>query len=67
MGILRIVLTVIMIVASVILSEVAVVSGLQVAQSQSYGPEARGGICRAAICTFPTCCPTRNWCRAWAR
>ena len=38
-----------MIVASVILSEVAVVSGLQVAQSQSYGPEARGGICRAEV------------------
>lgn len=37
------------IVASVILAEAAVVSGLQVTQSQSYGSEVRGGICRAEV------------------
>ena len=35
------------ILASVILAEAAVQSGKYTAQSQSYGPEARGGACRA--------------------
>ena len=35
------------ILASVILAEAAVESGLSVVQSQSYGPEARGGVCKA--------------------
>ena len=36
-----------MILASVILAEAAVQSGKYTAQSQSYGPEARGGACKA--------------------
>ena len=35
------------ILASVILAEAAVQSGKYTAQSQSYGPEARGGACKA--------------------
>ena len=35
------------ILASVILAEAAVLAGKYTAQSQSYGPEARGGSCRA--------------------
>ena len=35
------------ILASVILAEAAVIDGLQVVQSQAYGPEARGGVSRA--------------------
>ena len=35
------------ILASVILAEAAVIAGKYTAQSQSYGPEARGGLCKA--------------------
>ncbi len=35
------------ILASVILAEAAVIAGKHTAQSQSYGPEARGGSCKA--------------------
>ena len=35
------------ILASVILAEAAVIAGNYTAQSQSYGPEARGGSCKA--------------------
>ena len=35
------------ILASVILAEAAVIAGKYTAQSQSYGPEARGGACKA--------------------
>lgn len=35
------------ILASVILAEAAVAAGLEAVQSQSYGPEARGGMCKA--------------------
>ena len=35
------------ILASVILAEAAVIAGKYTAQSQAYGPEARGGSCRA--------------------
>lgn len=35
------------ILASVILAEAAVIAGKYAAQSQSYGPEARGGSCKA--------------------
>ena len=37
------------ILASVILAEAAVNAGQYVAQSQSYGPEARGGACRGEV------------------
>ena len=37
------------ILATVILAEAAVLSGLEAAQSQSYGPEARGGSCKAEV------------------
>lgn len=37
------------ILASIILAEAAVISGLHAAQSQSYGPEARGGLCKAEV------------------
>ena len=37
------------ILASIILAEVAVNSGYNVVQTQSYGPEARGGACRAEL------------------
>ena len=35
------------ILATVILAEAAIISGKHTAQSQSYGPEARGGSCKA--------------------
>ncbi len=35
------------ILASVIVAEAAVAAGLEAVQSQSYGPEARGGMCKA--------------------
>ena len=35
------------ILASVIVAEAAVAAGLQTVQSQAYGPEARGGMCKA--------------------
>lgn len=35
------------ILASVILADAAVIAGKNAAQSQSYGPEARGGVCKA--------------------
>lgn len=35
------------ILASVIIAEAAVVGGLKTVQSQAYGPEARGGVCKA--------------------
>ena len=35
------------ILISVILAEAAVIAGKQAVQSQSYGPEARGGLCKA--------------------
>lgn len=37
------------ILASVILAEAAILSGREAAQSQSYGPEARGGSCKAEV------------------
>ncbi len=37
------------ILASVIIAEAALLSGMNVAQSQSYGPEARGGSCKAEV------------------
>lgn len=37
------------ILASVIVAEAALLDGLHVAQSQSYGPEARGGSCKAEV------------------
>ena len=43
------------ILASIILAETALMAGWNVAQTQSYGPEARGGKCRAevVICDGP--------------
>jgi 2-oxoglutarate ferredoxin oxidoreductase subunit gamma len=38
-----------LILAAVILAEAAVVSGKEVVQTQSYGPEARGGASQAAV------------------
>lgn len=35
------------ILASVIFAEAAVISGINAVQSQAYGPEARGGMCKA--------------------
>ncbi len=37
------------ILATVILAEAAVIAGKETAQSQSYGPEARGGACKAEV------------------
>lgn len=37
------------ILATVILAEAAVLAGKEEAQSQSYGPEARGGSCKAEV------------------
>lgn len=37
------------ILATVILAEAAVIAGKHTAQSQSYGPEARGGSCKAEV------------------
>ncbi len=41
------------ILASVIIAEAALLSGMKVAQSQSYGPEARGGSCKAEVVISP--------------
>ncbi len=41
------------ILASVIIAEAALLSGMNVAQSQSYGPEARGGSCKAEVVVSP--------------
>lgn len=38
-----------LILASIILAEAALSVGRHVAQSQSYGPEARGGLCKAEV------------------
>jgi len=38
-----------MILASVLLAEAALKDGKEVVQTQSYGPEARGGACRAEV------------------
>lgn len=38
-----------MILSSVILAEAAVLAGKHAAQSQAYGPEARGGACKAEV------------------
>lgn len=37
------------ILATVILAEAAIIAGKNTAQSQSYGPEARGGSCKAEV------------------
>ena len=37
------------ILCSIILAEAAFLTGYEVAQSQSYGPEARGGLCQAEL------------------
>ena len=37
------------ILCSIILAEAAFLAGYEVAQSQSYGPEARGGLCQAEL------------------
>ena len=37
------------ILCSIILAEAAFLAGYKVAQSQSYGPEARGGLCQAEL------------------
>ena len=37
------------ILCSIVLAEAAFLAGRNVAQSQSYGPEARGGLCRAEL------------------
>ena len=37
------------ILATAILAEAAVIAGKNTAQSQSYGPEARGGSCKAEV------------------
>ena len=37
------------ILASVILTEAALIAGFNGVQSQSYGPEARGGVCKAEV------------------
>ncbi len=37
------------ILCSIVLAEAAFLAGRQVAQSQSYGPEARGGLCNAEL------------------
>ena len=37
------------ILATIILAEAAVIAGKNTAQSQSYGPEARGGMCKAEV------------------
>jgi len=41
------------ILASIILAEAAVLSDLQAVQSQAYGPEARGGSCKAETIVSP--------------
>ena len=42
------------ILASVILAEAAVIAGLRTVQSQAYGPEARGGVSKAAKFYMPS-------------
>ncbi|MCL2234707.1 MAG: 2-oxoacid:acceptor oxidoreductase family protein [Firmicutes bacterium] len=37
------------ITAAVIMAEAALLAGFNVAQTQSYGPEARGGICKSEV------------------
>ena len=37
------------ILATIILADIALQTGKYVAQSQSYGPEARGGLCKAEV------------------
>lgn len=37
------------ILATIILADIALQAGKNVAQSQSYGPEARGGLCKAEV------------------
>ncbi|MCL1855609.1 MAG: 2-oxoacid:acceptor oxidoreductase family protein [Clostridia bacterium] len=37
------------ILGSIILAEAAILAGKNVAQTQSYGPEARGGLCKADV------------------
>lgn len=37
------------ILATIILAEAAIMAGKNTAQSQSYGPEARGGMCKAEV------------------
>ena len=37
------------ILATIILADIALQSGKNVAQSQAYGPEARGGLCKAEV------------------
>lgn len=37
------------ILCSIIMAEAAFLAGKRVAQSQSYGPEARGGLCKAEL------------------
>ena len=37
------------ILASIILADIALQAGYNVAQSQAYGPEARGGLCKAEV------------------
>ncbi len=37
------------ILASIILAEAAVINGSHTVQSQAYGPEARGGLCKAEV------------------
>lgn len=37
------------ILATIILAEAAIMAGKETAQSQSYGPEARGGMCKAEV------------------
>ena len=37
------------ILATIILADIALQAGWNVAQSQAYGPEARGGLCKAEV------------------
>ena len=37
------------ILASIVLAEAAIIAGKNVAQTQSYGAEARGGVCKAEV------------------
>ncbi len=37
------------ILATIVLAEAAVIAGRKTAQSQAYGPEARGGMCKAEV------------------
>lgn len=42
------------ILASIILADIALQAGNYVAQSQAYGPEARGGVCKAEVVVSDT-------------